>query len=30
MPVTVLSSHAGDGATKVTWPQHDVDVESCW
>jgi hypothetical protein len=30
MPVTVLSSHAGDGATKVTWPQHDVDAKSCW
>jgi hypothetical protein len=27
---TVLSSHASDDATGVTWPQCDVDVESCW
>jgi hypothetical protein len=27
---TVLLSHAGDGAVGVTWPRHDVDVESCW
>jgi hypothetical protein len=26
----VLLSHAGDAATEVTWPQHDVDGESCW
>jgi hypothetical protein len=25
-----LLSHAGDGATEVTWPWRDVDVESCW
>jgi hypothetical protein len=28
--VTMLSSHASDGAVEATWPQHDVDVESCW
>jgi hypothetical protein len=26
----VLSSHAGDGTTEVTWPRRDVDVESYW
>jgi hypothetical protein len=26
----VLLSHAGDGAVGVTWPRHDVDVDSCW
>jgi hypothetical protein len=25
-----MSSHAGDGATGVTWPRRDVDAESCW
>jgi hypothetical protein len=30
MLVTVLLSHAGDGVAEVTWPQRDVDVESCW
>jgi hypothetical protein len=25
-----MLSYAGDGAIEVTWPQHDVDVESCW
>jgi hypothetical protein len=29
MLMTILLSHAGDGAAKVTWPQHDVDAESC-
>jgi hypothetical protein len=23
-----MSSHAGDGAIKTTWPQRDVDAES--
>jgi hypothetical protein len=27
---TMLSSHAGDGATGATWPQCNIDVESCW
>jgi hypothetical protein len=27
---TMLSCHAGDGAAKVPWSWHDVDVESCW
>jgi hypothetical protein len=30
MPMTMHLSHASDGAAKVTWPQHDVDVESYW
>jgi hypothetical protein len=30
MLATILSSHDGDGATKPSWPQRDVDVESCW
>jgi hypothetical protein len=30
MPATVLLSHAGNGATKATWPRHDVDAESYW
>jgi hypothetical protein len=25
-----LPSHASDGAARATWPQHDIDVESCW
>jgi hypothetical protein len=29
MLVTMLSTHAGDDAVEVTWPRHDVDVESC-
>jgi hypothetical protein len=29
MLITMLSSHDGDGAAEVTWPQRDVDVESC-
>jgi hypothetical protein len=29
MLARVQSSHAGDGATRVTWPRHDVDAESC-
>jgi hypothetical protein len=29
MLVTVLLSLAGDGATRMTWPRHDVDAESC-
>jgi hypothetical protein len=28
--VTVLSSHAGDGAARVTWPRCNVDVKSYW
>jgi hypothetical protein len=27
---TMLSSHAGDDATGVTWSWSDVNVESCW
>jgi hypothetical protein len=30
MLATVQSSHADDGATEATWPQHDVGAESCW
>jgi hypothetical protein len=30
MLMTVLSSHADDGAARVTWQQRDVDAESCW
>jgi hypothetical protein len=30
MLAMVLSSHARDGTTKVTWPRRDVDAESCW
>jgi hypothetical protein len=30
MLTTMLSSHAGDGIARVTWPRHEVDVESCW
>jgi hypothetical protein len=26
----MLPSHDGDGVTEVTWPRHDVDVESRW
>jgi hypothetical protein len=29
MLAMVLPSHAGDGATEVTWLWCDVDVESC-
>jgi hypothetical protein len=29
MLVTVLLSHAGDGAAEVTWPRRDIDAESC-
>jgi hypothetical protein len=28
--MTMLLSHAGDGATESTWPRHNVDIESCW
>jgi hypothetical protein len=28
--VTMLLSHASDGATWVTWPWRDVDAESYW
>jgi hypothetical protein len=28
--VIMLPSHAGDGAAKASWPQRDVDAESCW
>jgi hypothetical protein len=27
---TISLSHASDGATKATWPQHDIDDELCW
>jgi hypothetical protein len=27
--VTMLSSHAGDSTTEMTWSRHDVDTESC-
>jgi hypothetical protein len=30
MLVKVLLSHAGNGTAEVTWPQRDVDDESCW
>jgi hypothetical protein len=30
MLATVLPSHPGNDTTKATWPQHDVDAESCW
>jgi hypothetical protein len=30
MVVTMLLSHGGDDTVGVTWPQHDVDVESWW
>jgi hypothetical protein len=29
MLVTMLPSHAGDGATRATWPRRNVDVKSC-
>jgi hypothetical protein len=29
MLATVLLSHVGDGAVRVTWPRRDVDAESC-
>jgi hypothetical protein len=29
MLATVLPSHVDDGAAEVTWPWHDVGVESC-
>jgi hypothetical protein len=28
--VIMLPSHAGNGATEVTWSRRDVDVKSCW
>jgi hypothetical protein len=28
--VTVLVSHASNDVARVTWPRHDVYVESCW
>jgi hypothetical protein len=28
--VTMLLSHAADGAAGATWPRRDVDVGSCW
>jgi hypothetical protein len=27
---TMMSSHAGDGASRSTWPRRDVEAESCW
>jgi hypothetical protein len=30
MVAIMLSSHAGGGTAEVTWPQHDVEPESCW
>jgi hypothetical protein len=30
MLATVLLSHAGDDVIRVTWPQREVDAESCW
>jgi hypothetical protein len=30
MLAMMLSSHAGDSVVEVTWPQRDVDAESCW
>jgi hypothetical protein len=30
MLAIMLSSQAGDGAARVTWPRHDVYAESCW
>jgi hypothetical protein len=30
MLTMVLPSHAGDDIAEATWPQRDVDVESCW
>jgi hypothetical protein len=29
MLAIMLLSHAGDGATKATWPRRDIDAESC-
>jgi hypothetical protein len=29
MLVTVMLSHAGDGAAEVNWPWRDVDAEPC-
>jgi hypothetical protein len=28
--VMVLLRHVGDDTTEATWPQRDVDAESCW
>jgi hypothetical protein len=28
--MTVLPSHASDGAAEATWPHRDVGAESCW
>jgi hypothetical protein len=25
-----IPSHASDGAIGATWPQHDINTESCW
>jgi hypothetical protein len=25
-----MLSHASDGVVEVTWPQRNVDAESCW
>jgi hypothetical protein len=30
MLVTMLSSHASNGAAEVTWSRRDVEVESGW
>jgi hypothetical protein len=30
MLAIMLPSHAGDDAVGATWPQRDVDAESCW
>jgi hypothetical protein len=30
MLAKMLLSHASDDAARATWPQRDVDVESCW
>jgi hypothetical protein len=30
MLAIVLPSHVGDGAAGATWPQRDIDGESCW
>jgi hypothetical protein len=29
-PALKMPSHASDDGTGATWPQHDVDTESCW
>jgi hypothetical protein len=30
MLATMLPSHAGEDAAKVTWLRCEVDAESCW